>query len=74
MGQLFGPIRGGLGYCVIIVGFILGTITGTYLGAWGPSLLQIALFAGSAFALSVKSAGGVDGHLVLWLNPSPEQH
>jgi tripartite ATP-independent transporter DctM subunit len=110
MGQLFGPIRGGLGYSVIIVGFILGAITGTvaaqviamamislpvmmrygynmryatgvlaasgtitqlvppslvlivladqlktqsgsadvgsmYLGAWGPSLLQIALFA-----------------------------
>ena len=105
MGQLFGPIRGGLGYSVIIVGFILGAITGTvaaqviamalislpvmmrynynmryatgvlaasgtitqlvppslvlivladqlgrsvgdmYLGAWGPSLLQIVLFA-----------------------------
>ena len=29
MGQLFGPIRGGLGYSVIIVGFILGAITGT---------------------------------------------
>ncbi|MEY3729559.1 MAG: hypothetical protein RLZZ57_315 [Pseudomonadota bacterium] len=105
MGQLFGPLKGGLGYSVIIVGFILGAITGTvaaqviamalitmpvmmrynyniryatgvlaasgtitqlvppslvlvvladqlgrsvgdmYLGAWGPSLLQIALFA-----------------------------
>ena len=105
MGQLFGPIKGGLGYSTIIVGFILGAITGTvaaqviamalitmpvmmrykydiryttgvlaasgtitqlvppslvlivladqlgrsvgdmYLGAWGPSLLQIALFA-----------------------------
>jgi TRAP-type mannitol/chloroaromatic compound transport system permease large subunit len=104
MGQLFGPVRGGLGYSVIIVGFILGAITGTvaaqviamalislpvmmrygynmkyatgvlaasgtitqlvppslvlvvladqlgksvgdmYLGAWGPSILQIALF------------------------------
>src|ERR1043165_1120045 len=29
MGQLFGPIRGGLGYSVIIVGFFLGAITGT---------------------------------------------
>jgi hypothetical protein len=29
MGQLFGPMRGGLGYSVIIVGFILGAITGT---------------------------------------------
>jgi len=113
MGQLFGPIRGGLGYSVIIVGFILGAITGTvaaqviamalitmpimirynydmkyatgvlaasgtitqlvppslvlvvladqlgrsvgdmYLGAWGPSLIQIALFAGYTFYLAI---------------------
>src|SRR5262245_10275458 len=113
MGQLFGPIRGGLGYSVIIVGFILGAITGTvaaqviamalismpvmirynyniryttgvlaasgtitqlvppslvlivladqlgksvgdmYLGAWGPSIIQIALFALYTFVLSV---------------------
>src|SRR6202163_1476073 len=113
MGQLFGTIRGGLGYSVIIVGFILGAITGTvaaqviamalismpvmirygynmryttgvlaasgtitqlvppslvlivladqlgksvgemYLGAWGPSVFQIALFAGYTFLLSV---------------------
>ena len=113
MGQLFGPIRGGLGYSVIIVGFILGAITGTvaaqviamalismpvmirygynmryttgvlaasgtitqlvppslvlivladqlgksvgdmYLGAWGPSVLQIALFAIYTFMLAI---------------------
>jgi len=113
MGQLFGPVRGGVGYSVIIVGFILGAITGTvaaqviamalislpvmirynynmryatgvlaasgtitqlvppslvlvvladqlgksvgdmYLGAWGPSLAQIALFAGYTFFLSI---------------------
>jgi tripartite ATP-independent transporter DctM subunit len=29
MGQLFGPIRGGLAYAVIIVGALLGAITGT---------------------------------------------
>jgi tripartite ATP-independent transporter DctM subunit len=117
MGQLFGRTRGGLGYSVIIVGFILGAITGTvaaqviamamislpvmmrygynmryatgvlaasgtitqlvppslvlivladqlktqsgsadvgsmYLGAWGPSLLQIGLFALYTFFLS----------------------
>ena len=112
MGQLFGPIRGGLGYSVIIVGFILGAITGTvagqviamalislpvmirygynmryatgvlaasgtitqlvppslvlvvladqlgrsvgdmYKGAWGPSLLQILMFAIYTFLLS----------------------
>ncbi len=32
MGQLFGPTRGGIGYSVIIVGFILGAITGTVAG------------------------------------------
>ncbi len=113
MGQLFGPIRGGLGYSVIIVGFILGAITGTvaaqviamalitmpvmmrykynlryatgvlaasgtitqlvppslvlvvladqlgrsvgdmYLGAWGPSVVQIVLFAGYTFVLGI---------------------
>ena len=113
MGQLFGPIKGGLGYSVIIVGFILGAITGTvaaqviamtmislpvmmrykyniryttgvlaasgtitqlvppslvlivladqlgksvgdmYMGAWGPSLVQIALFAVYTFILGV---------------------
>src|SRR5258705_466394 len=113
MGQLFVPIRGGLGYSVIIVGFILGAITGTvaaqviamamismpvmmrygyniryitgvlaasgtitqlvppslvlivladqlgksvgdmYLGAWGPSVFQVALFAGYTFFLGL---------------------
>ncbi|MBV8391947.1 MAG: TRAP transporter large permease subunit [Alphaproteobacteria bacterium] len=113
MGQLFGPIRGGLGYSTIIVGFILGAITGTvaaqviamalitlpimmrykydmryatgvlaasgtitqlvppslvlvvladqlgksvgdmYAGAWGPSLLQIALFMAYTLYLSI---------------------
>jgi TRAP-type mannitol/chloroaromatic compound transport system permease large subunit len=113
MGQLFGPVRGGLGYSVIIVGFILGAITGTvaaqviamtlislpvmmrykynmryatgvlaasgtitqlvppslvlvvladqlgksvgdmYLGAWGPSILQILMFAAYTFAVSI---------------------
>jgi tripartite ATP-independent transporter DctM subunit len=111
MGQLFGPVRGGLGYSVIIVGFILGAITGTvagqviamamislpvmmrwgynmryatgvlaasgtitqlvppslvlivladqlgksvgdmYKGAWGPSILQVLLFAAYTFIL-----------------------
>ncbi len=112
MGQLFGPTKGGLGYSVIIVGFILGAITGTvagqviamamislpvmmrygyntryatgvlaasgtitqlvppslvlvvmadqlgrsvgdmYKGAWGPSVLQVLLFAAYTFVLS----------------------
>src|SRR5947199_8969128 len=113
MSQLFGPVRGSLGYSVIIVGFILGAITGTvaaqviamamismpvmirygyniryttgvlaasgtitqlvppslvlivladqlgksvgdmYLGAWGPSIVQIALFALYTLALAI---------------------
>ena len=121
MGQLFGPLRGGLGYSVIIVGFILGAVTGTvaaqviamglialpvmmkykynmryatgilaasgtitqlvppslllivladqlgksvgdmYLGAWGPSLMQIALFALYTFALSIFKPSWVPG-------------
>ncbi|HYF42113.1 MAG TPA: TRAP transporter large permease subunit [Ramlibacter sp.] len=112
MGQLFGPVRGGLGYSVIIVGFILGAVTGTvagqviamamislpvmvrygynmryatgvlaasgtitqlvppslvlvvmadqlgrsvgdmYKGAWGPSILQVLIFALYTFLLS----------------------
>jgi len=121
MGQLFGPIRGGLGYSVIIVGFILGAVTGTvaaqviamalislpvmmryrydmryatgvlaasgtitqlvppslvlvvladqlgksvgdmYLGAWGPSLLQIALFALYTFGLTLVRPDALPG-------------
>jgi tripartite ATP-independent transporter DctM subunit len=121
MGQLFGPVRGGLGYSVIIVGFILGAITGTvagqviamamislpvmmrygynmryatgvlaasgtitqivppslvlvvladqlgksvgdmYRGAWGPSILQVLLFALYTFLLSRIKPGHVPG-------------
>ncbi|MGH8829947.1 MAG: TRAP transporter large permease, partial [Polaromonas sp.] len=121
MGQLFGPAKGGLGYSVIIVGFILGAITGTvagqviamalislpvmirygynmryatgvlaasgtitqlvppslvliimadqlgrsvgdmYKGAWGPSILQVLIFAGYTFALGVFKPHHVPG-------------
>jgi tripartite ATP-independent transporter DctM subunit len=121
MGQLFGPVRGGLGYSVIIVGFILGAITGTvagqviamalislpvmirygynmryatgvlaasgtitqlvppslvlvvmadqlgrsvgdmYKGAWGPSILQVLIFALYTFALSMIKPSHVPG-------------
>jgi len=121
MGQLFGPVRGGLGYSVIIVGFILGAITGTvagqviamalislpvmlrygyntryatgvlaasgtitqlvppslvlvvladqlgrpvgdmYKGAWGPSILQITMFAIYTFALGMIKPHYVPG-------------
>ena len=121
MGQLFGTVRGGLGYSVIIVGFILGAITGTvagqiiamaliampvmirygynlryttgvlaasgtitqlvppslvlivladqlgkpvgemYKGAWGPSILQVLIFALYTFALGVLRPSHVPG-------------
>jgi tripartite ATP-independent transporter DctM subunit len=121
MGQLFGPVRGGLGYSVIIVGFILGAITGTvagqviamalislpvmirygydmryatgvlaasgtitqlvppslvlvvmadqlgrsvgdmYKGAWGPSLMQVGIFALYTFALGMIKPSHVPG-------------
>src|SRR6266849_5890092 len=64
MGQLFGPIRGGLGYSgtitqlvppslvLIVLADQLGKSVGDmYLGAWGPSVLQIAVFALYTFAL-----------------------
>ena len=51
IGQLFGPVRGGLSYAVIFVGAILGAITGTVAAsviAMGvismPPMLQIRLF------------------------------
>jgi tripartite ATP-independent transporter DctM subunit len=121
MGQLFGPVRGGLGYSVIIVGFILGAITGTvagqviamalislpvmvrygynmryatgvlaasgtitqlvppslvlvvladqlgksvgdmYKGAWGPSILQILIFAIYTFGLGLIKPSHIPG-------------
>ncbi len=121
MGQLFGTVKGGLGYSVIIVGFILGAITGTvagqviamalislpvmirygynmryatgvlaasgtitqlvppslvlivmadqlgrsvgdmYRGAWGPSILQVLIFAGYTFMLGVFKPQHVPG-------------
>jgi tripartite ATP-independent transporter DctM subunit len=121
MGQLFGTVRGGLGYSVIIVGFILGAITGTvagqviamalislpvmmrygynmryatgvlaasgtitqlvppslvlvvmadqlgrsvgdmYKGAWGPSILQVLIFALYTFALGLVKPSHIPG-------------
>ena len=121
LGQLFGPVRGGLGYAVIVVGAILGAITGTvaasviamglislpvmarygydmryatgviaasgtitqlippslvlivladqlgrsvgdmYLGAWGPSLIQVILFCLYTLGISVVKPHWVPG-------------
>ena len=121
LGQLFGPVRGGLGYAVIVVGAILGAITGTvaasviamglislpvmmrygydmrfatgviaasgtitqlippslvlivladqlgrsvgdmYLGAWGPSLVQVLLFCLYTLGVSIFKPQWVPG-------------
>src|ERR1700733_5742837 len=58
MGQLFGTIRGGLGYSVIIVGFILGAVTGTVAGqviAMGLISLPVMM----RYGYSMRYATGV---------------
>lgn len=58
MGQLFGPARGGLGYSVIIVGFILGAITGTVAGQV-IAMAMIALPVMVRYKYSMRYATGV---------------
>ncbi len=69
MGQLFGPLRGGLGYSVIIVGFILGAITGTVAGqviAMAMISLPIMMRYGydMRYATGVLAASGTITQLV----------
>ncbi len=58
MGQLFGPVRGGLGYSVIIVGFILGAITGTVAGQV-IAMAMIALPVMQRYGYNMRYATGV---------------
>jgi tripartite ATP-independent transporter DctM subunit len=58
MGQLFGPLRGGLGYSVIIVGFILGAITGT-VAAQVIAMGLIALPVMMRYRYNMKYATGI---------------
>ena len=58
MGQLFGPLRGGLGYSVIIVGFILGAITGT-VAAQVIAMGLIALPVMMRYNYNMKYAAGI---------------
>lgn len=58
MGQLFGPIRGGLGYSVIIVGFILGAITGTVAGQV-IAMAMISLPVMVRYGYNIRYATGV---------------
>ena len=58
MGQLFGPVRGGLGYSVIIVGFILGAITGTVAGQV-IAMAMISLPVMMRYGYNIRYATGV---------------
>ncbi len=69
MGQLFGPVRGGLAYAVIIVGAILGAITGTVAAsviAMGVISLPIMMRYGYDMRLStgVIAASGTITQLI----------
>ena len=58
MGQLFGTVKGGLGYSVIIVGFILGAITGTVAGQV-IAMAMISLPVMMRYGYNVRYATGV---------------
>jgi tripartite ATP-independent transporter DctM subunit len=58
MGQLFGPVRGGLAYAVIIVGAILGAITGT-VAASVIAMGLISLSVMMRYGYDMKLATGV---------------
>ena len=58
IGQLFGPVRGGLSYAVIFVGAILGAITGT-VAASVIAMAVIALPVMTRYGYSVRHTTGV---------------
>ncbi|OSZ65391.1 TRAP transporter large permease subunit [Hydrogenophaga sp. IBVHS2] len=58
MGQLFGTRKGGLGYSVIVVGFILGAITGTVAGQV-IAMSMIALPVMMRYGYDMRYATGV---------------
>ena len=58
IGQLFGPVRGGLSYAVIFVGAILGAITGT-VAASVIAMGVISLPIDAAIRLSTRHTTGV---------------
>src|ERR1700741_1380097 len=69
LGQLFGPIPGGLGYAVIIVGAILGAITGTVAASvisMGLISLPVMMRYGydQRFATGVIAASGTITQLI----------
>jgi tripartite ATP-independent transporter DctM subunit len=58
IGQLFGPVRGGLSYAVIFVGAILGAITGT-VAASVIAMAVIALPIMTRYGYSIRHTTGV---------------
>jgi tripartite ATP-independent transporter DctM subunit len=58
MGQLFGTVKGGLGYSVILVGFILGAITGTVAGQV-IAMAMISLPVMMRYGYNIRYATGV---------------
>ena len=64
MGQLFGPAKGGLGYSVIIVGFILGAITGTVAG-------QVIAMAMNAHSRPRADSENATGNPISMIRMSP---
>jgi tripartite ATP-independent transporter DctM subunit len=69
LGQLFGPLRGGLGYAVVVVGAILGAITGTVAAsviAMGIISLPVMMRYGydQRFATGVIAASGTITQLI----------
>lgn len=58
MGQLFGRVRGGLGYSVILVGFVLGAVTGT-VAAQVIAMAMIALPVMMRYRYNMRYATGV---------------
>src|SRR5450830_317037 len=74
MGQLFGPVKGVLAasgtitqlvppsLVLIVMADQLGRSVGDmYKGAWGPSILQVLIFAGYTFALGVIKPSHIPG-------------
>jgi tripartite ATP-independent transporter DctM subunit len=69
LGQLFGPVRGGLGYAVVLVGAVLGAITGTVAAsviAMGLISLPVMMRYGynMQFATGVIAASGTITQLI----------
>jgi tripartite ATP-independent transporter DctM subunit len=58
IGQLFGPVRGGLSYAVIFVGAILGAITGT-VAASVIAMAVIAMPVMTRYGYSIRHTTGV---------------